>query len=211
MEIYKYSLGVLQTNCYLVVNEKNNEAIIIDAGARPEKLLEKAKNYQVKAILLTHAHFDHIAGLEKIRKQTEAPVYIHESEQHWLSDPDWNGSSRWPDVSELLSFDQAENELVDGQVLDIAGLTISVIHTPGHTPGGSSFLIDETLFSGDTLFAGSIGRTDLPGGNYQLLNASILDKLMVLDDHILCQPGHGSQTTIGAEKLHNPYIAGLLR
>ncbi|MEW9667492.1 MBL fold metallo-hydrolase [Ammoniphilus sp. 3BR4] len=204
-------LGPLQTNCYVVGNEKTGEALIIDAGAGPDVLLSKALDYKVKAILLTHAHFDHIAGLNSIRQATNAPVYIHNSEQSWLRDPDLNGSSRWPSVAEKTICEKAEFELEDGQTLELAGFSIKVLHTPGHSPGSISFVIDEHLFCGDALFAQSIGRTDLPGGDYNQLMQSIQDKLMGLADETICYPGHGPKTTIGTEKLYNPFITGMVK
>ena len=211
MNIHMYPLGPLQTNSYLVCNNKTNEAVIIDAGMDPEALLQEGSGYDVKAILLTHAHFDHILGLNKVIKATNAPVYIHGVEQDWLVDPSLNGSARWPALGELAVCERAENELEDGQTLQLAGFEIQVLYTPGHSPGGVSFLIDNHLFSGDALFAQSIGRTDLPGGSYEQLITSIQDKLMVLPDETICYPGHGPKTTIGSEKLYNPFITGILR
>lgn len=211
MKIFMYPLGPLQTNCYVIGNEDTGEALIIDAGAGPDALLSKARDYKVKAILLTHAHFDHISGLNSIRQATNAPVYIHRSEQSWLKDPDLNGSSRWPTVAEKTICEQAEFELEDGQTLELAGFSIKVLYTPGHSPGGISFLIDQHLFCGDALFAQSIGRTDLPGGNYSQLMQSIQNKLMVLPDETICYPGHGPKTTIGSEKLYNPFITGAVK
>lgn len=206
MQIHMFPLGALQTNSYLVCNEQTNEAIIIDAGANPGALLKKAENFQVKAILLTHAHFDHIAGLNEVRNITDAPVYIHHYEQEWLLNPDLNGSSKWPGLGGKTICDKAERELEDGQRLELAGFTLSVLHTPGHSPGSVSFVLGDHLFCGDALFNRSIGRTDLPGGNYEQLIMSIQQKLLVLPDEVICYPGHGPKTTIGNEKLYNPFL-----
>ncbi|WP_047151532.1 MBL fold metallo-hydrolase [Aneurinibacillus tyrosinisolvens] len=211
MRIFTFPLGPLQTNCYVITNEETREAVIVDAGMNPGELLDKAAEYTVRAILMTHAHFDHMGGLEQIRKKTGAPVYINASEQEWLGNPDLNGSSRWPMVGGAMSASPAEYEAKQGDVLEIAGMKIDVLETPGHTPGGLSFLFDGHVFSGDTLFAHSIGRTDLPGGNYEQLIASIQDKLMELPDETKVYPGHGQGTTIGFEKAHNPFITGILR
>lgn len=211
MNIRIYPLGALQTNSYFISNEKTKEALIIDAGADPAQLLDLAKKYSVAAILLTHAHFDHIAGLNAVRDATQAPVYLHGAERNWLSDPNLNGSARWPMIGENVMCKGADLELEDDQSLSLAGFDIKVLHTPGHSPGGVSFLIGQHCFCGDALFAQSIGRTDLPGGNHEQLIQSIQDKLMVLSDETVCYPGHGPKTTVGREKMYNPFITGIVR
>ncbi|UFJ41891.1 MBL fold metallo-hydrolase [Brevibacillus humidisoli] len=209
MKIRAFSLGSFQTNAYLLTNEQTGESIVIDPGMDPQPLLEAVSDEHVSAILLTHAHLDHIGGLNELRNRTKAPVYIHPQEQSWLTDPNLNGSGYFG--LDPIICEPAEHELADHQLLSIAGLQIRVLHTPGHSPGSCSFVIGQHCFGGDVLFAQSIGRTDLPGGNFETLMISIQDKLFELDDDTIIYPGHGPKTTIEAEKMYNPFVTGLLR
>jgi hydroxyacylglutathione hydrolase len=210
LTIEKYVLGPFQTNAYVLTNPASGESIVIDPGMEPAALIRALEGKNVVAILLTHAHLDHIGGLNQVRALTGAPVYIHPLEQSWLTDPDLNGSTRW-NLSEPIVCEPAEHELADGQTLELAGLSIRVLHTPGHSPGSCSFVVGTHCFGGDVLFAQSIGRTDLPGGSFETLMISIQDKLFELDDDTIIYPGHGPKTTIEAEKLYNPYVTGMLR
>lgn len=206
MKLWTQPLGPIQTNGYLITNQ--GEGIIIDPGMEPEAMLEEIKDIQVKAILLTHAHFDHIGGLNQVVEQTQAPVYIHALEREWLTDPQLNGSARWPMVTEPIKYEGNIHELEEGQKLQLAGLDIEVLHTPGHSPGSVSFYLkaQDIVIAGDTLFADSVGRTDLPGGEHSQLISSIKTKLFALPDATVVYPGHGPRTTIQREKQSNPFV-----
>jgi hydroxyacylglutathione hydrolase len=199
-------LGPLGTNCYLLTNTETKRAVVIDPGMNPQPLIRRVQDLEVEAILLTHAHFDHIGGVDELRKLKKCPVYLHDLEADWLSTPKKNGSLMWPEVGPPVSTDPAEYALDEGQVLQLLGESIKVFHTPGHSPGSVSFLLGDTLFSGDVLFKLSVGRTDLTGGNHNDLMDSITGKLFKMDDRIQVYPGHGPRTSIGFEKANNPYI-----
>lgn len=206
--VKSFSLGPLQTNCYLltVSGEAGEKGIIIDPGMNPKRLLEAISEINIEAIILTHAHFDHMAGVDEVRKATGAPVYIHDLEADWLTDAKKNGSLRWPDVTEPVTTAEAEYALAEGQVLKLIDHEFKVLHTPGHSPGSISLLCSNQLFSGDVLFNRSIGRTDLPGGKEADLIYSIQQKLYKLADDTVVYCGHGPKTTIGIEKQQNPYV-----
>lgn len=207
MEILSFSLGMFATNCYYIRNEEKNESIIIDPGTdAAEALAEWLQKDKVVAILLTHAHLDHIYGLESIREMTHAPIYIHKDEKEWLHNPEYNGSIRWPQLGIIALEKSADVLLNGGEELALIGQTFKVLYTPGHSPGSVSYIWNNHCFSGDALFEQSIGRTDLYGGNYDQLISSIKNELLVLPDDTFVHPGHGSSTTIGKEKRTNPFI-----
>lgn len=206
LNIETFNLGPLQTNAYLLTGSEEGKAVIIDPGMNPGPLLKRIANLEIEAILLTHAHFDHMAGVEEIRKLKGCPVYLHDLEQDWLGSPKLNGSLMWPNVCPPLSTDAAEYDLAAGQKLNFIGHTFTVYHTPGHSPGSVSFLNGNHLFSGDVLFRMGVGRTDLPGGRERDLLDSIQNTLFKLPDDVIVYPGHGPRTTIGFEKQQNPYV-----
>lgn len=203
MILKRLPTGMLASNCYILGDK--NEGIIIDPGANRGDILEMVKRtgFKIKYIILTHSHIDHIISVDEIRYKLNAKVLIHEAEGEFLSDPMKNGSVLFG-VRE--TFSPADVLLKDGDVVNLEGLKLKIIHTPGHTPGGICIKVDDNLFTGDTLFNMSIGRTDLGDGDYDDLINSIKNKIMVLNDKIVVYPGHGTATTIGYERKHNPFI-----
>lgn len=202
MKINCLPLGDIQTNCYLISTD--NAALVIDPGfesAEVEQFL-KENSSKERLILLTHAHFDHIGGAAVLRKNTNTDIAIGEIENPSLSDKTVNLCNLFGADIESYSADIL---LKDNQEFSVGDICIKVIHTPGHTAGGVSYLIDDFLFSGDTLFLESIGRTDFPQGNFSVLSASV-KKLYELDGNITVFAGHGDKTTIAHEKMYNPFV-----
>ncbi|ALP37623.1 metal-binding protein [Paenibacillus sp. IHB B 3084] len=206
LSIRSFNLGPLQTNAYLLQGDDPQRAVIIDPGMNPGPLLRAIESLKIEAILLTHAHFDHIGGVDEIRKAKGCPVYLHPLEQDWLTSPKLNGSLMWPEASPPISTEPAEYDLAEGQQLNLIGHKFKVFHTPGHSPGSVSFLCGKDLFSGDVLFRQGVGRTDLTGGRERDLYDSIQNKLFPLGDDVTVYSGHGPKTSIGYEKANNPYI-----
>lgn len=203
MTIRCLPLGALQANCYLLSDEEGATAVI-DPGDEAGTILEtvRAGELAVEAILLTHAHFDHILAADELRRETGAPVYVYETDAPALADPRRNLTVLAKGGAGPL---RADHLLKDGEELRVGRLAVSVLHTPGHTPGSCCFLCGDALFSGDTLFAGSIGRTDFPGGDDQAMAAS-LRMLAALEPGIRVFPGHGESTTLSKERMENPYL-----
>lgn len=198
---------MIGTNCYLVINEETKESVMVDPGAYPAKVKNavKEQGLKLKAVLLTHAHFDHIMGLSDVMEDVKVPVYVEEADLPMMTDGESNLSSTY--VRGGYRFEEAV-PVSDGQQLEIAGFRFHVIHTPGHTPGGCCYYMEQegVLFSGDTLFQTSVGRSDFPGGSASALVRSVKEKLLVLPEETHVYPGHMEETTIGYEKLHNPFI-----
>lgn len=198
-------VGKYAVNCFLVMCDETKEGIIIDPGAQASLIDREIKKHQmvVKYIVLTHGHGDHIGAVEELKALYNVPVIAAEDEDDLLQSPEYNASDRICDHP--ISF-QADHYIRDNESMTFGEKTMKFITTPGHTKGGMCILIDDHLFTGDTLFNRSVGRTDLYGGNHQALIASIAFKLLRLDDDIRVYPGHGPMTTIGYEREHNPFI-----
>lgn len=201
-------LGPLQTNAYILSNDQK-ECIIFDPGSEGEKLVNYVKKEQLKplAILLTHAHFDHIGAVDEVRTAFQIPVYVHQEEADWLGDATCNGSQIFM-MNRSITAKPADHIIEEEGVLTIGSFSFDMYETPGHSPGSISYYCKEAnaVFSGDVLFQMSIGRTDLPGGSFQELIMSIEDKLFVLPDDTKVLCGHGPETTIGFEKENNPFL-----
>ena len=206
LKIERHVVGPVSTNCYFVINENTKEVIIIDPGARAEKLAKIVMTECLKpvAILLTHGHFDHVGAAKAMAVVLNAKIYAHEAEKETLENPSLNLSG-WEGKEKEY---EADVYLKDGQELDLADFHIKVFHTPGHTVGGCCYYFtnQNILFSGDTLFQGSVGRTDFPKGSSSQLIHAIQDKLMILPDETAVYTGHGDETTIGLERVNNPFI-----
>ncbi len=205
MIVKKLEVGPIMANCYILGCETTKEAVVIDPGDDADRILMAlAKSeLKVKYLINTHGHFDHVGANKRMKEATGAQIAIHPGDEPMLGELS---------KSAMMFGLSAENSppadvlLNDGDEISFGEITLKVIHTPGHSKGGICLYTKETLFAGDTLFAGSIGRTDLPGGDYDTLISSIKNKLLKLDDQTLVYTGHGPETTIGKEKQINPFL-----
>ena len=214
-----FPAGMLACNCYVLAPRKGSDAIVVDPGQRAMGTLRRIldeNRLTPAAVLLTHGHIDHIWSAQKVADTFGCPAFIHPEDRHMLADPirglgpAFLGKLGQIALGALFREPKQVVELDrDGEVLDFAGLQVTVDHTPGHTRGSVVFRVDNHAFTGDTLFKQSVGRTDLPGGSGNALLSSIVDKLLVLDDDTLVFPGHGESTTIGLERRTNPFLEGL--
>ncbi|MFH0802368.1 MAG: MBL fold metallo-hydrolase [bacterium] len=188
MQVKTLALGFLEENCYILIDEKTKKAIVIDPGDEEEKILDllRGENLEVACILLTHGHPDHVGALPALVEATGARVFLHEAD--------------------ISLFHPPYAEKLQGQAFNLGEVEISVLHTPGHTPGSVCFVGPEQVFTGDTLFAGTVGRTDLPGGSGKDISRSLNEKIALLKDDLIVCPGHGPSSTIRSEKIRNPFL-----
>lgn len=201
----QYVIGAISTNNYLLIDEETKEAALIDCSGNFEEIAGDLKEYGgiLKYILLTHAHFDHIGGTKEFSEKFNIPIFMHKDDEMWI-----NHIKEQCDYYGLPDFEKPQNlKFIDENTkLNLGKNEIKVIHTKGHTKGGLSYLIGNSLFSGDTLFFEEVGRCDLPGGDFDEIKKSIKEKLFTLDLNTNVYPGHGDFTTIKHEVIHNPYF-----
>jgi glyoxylase-like metal-dependent hydrolase (beta-lactamase superfamily II) len=215
MLIAEFPAGDFQTNCYLVATGPGAEALVVDPGqdALPgiDELCSRHRLRPVAA-LLTHGHLDHMWSVAPLAGARDIPCYVHPSDRHLLTDPLAALSPDLAGVFGTLRLQEPDEvrELADGEVIELAGLSLVVDHTPGHTRGHVTFRTDGTLLAGDLVFAGSIGRVDLPGGSMQQMLASLAGRFLTLPDETVVLPGHGPRTTVGRERASNPFLVDLV-
>lgn len=203
MIIKQFITGQLENNTYLILDEESRKGVFIDANALTPEMINASKDYDIEYILLTHGHFDHILALNDFKEKFHAKALINENDQ--IVSDNLNGFTMVFGMPEVTppKYDKYIN---DNEEISVGNLRFQVITTPGHTEGGVCYLIDDKLFSGDTLFRESVGRTDLFGGNFEKLSDSVKNKLFKLDEDITVYPGHGASTTIGHEKQFNEIL-----
>ncbi|HEX7550825.1 MAG TPA: MBL fold metallo-hydrolase [Candidatus Methylomirabilis sp.] len=205
MAIQTFVVGPLQSNSYLVVDERSRQAAVIDPGMESESVLEavRREGLRVESVIITHGHFDHVFSSAAFKAETGAQVIMHPDDVPLLLE--------MPETARFFGFKappppQPDRLVREGDVIKVGELALRVLETPGHTPGGISLCLDDAVFVGDTLFAGSVGRTDLSGGSLEALLRSIRTRLLTLPDWTVVYPGHGTATSIGAERRDNPFL-----
>jgi hydroxyacylglutathione hydrolase len=198
-------VGIIQANCYILGDEKTREAVVIDPGGDVPEILNvlRTRNLKLVAIVATHGHFDHVEGLASLKRATGAPIMIHDGDLPLIQGLPAQGLLFGLRVEAAPPPDRL---LQEGEQVSFGGLALGVVYTPGHSRGSVSLTIDKKVFVGDLLFAGSIGRTDLQGGDYDTLLDSVRKKIFTLPDDTVVYPGHGPATTVGAEKRTNPFF-----
>lgn len=201
MQIKRIPAGMYAANCYILIDEENKIGCIVDPGGDEDLIAKEVEksNIQVKFILLTHGHLDHVGAVDSLKEKYHVPVYISGKDKLLMK-------GRESVFGNLWNTNEEDKDIKDGDVLELGNLKIKCIETPGHTPGGMCFLVNNVVFTGDTLFYGSIGRTDFPGGDHRQLINSIKSKLMTLADDIVVLPGHERESKIKFEREHNPFL-----
>jgi hydroxyacylglutathione hydrolase len=211
LEVEMLTVGPIQENCFLVRAEGSDKLVVVDPGDEAERILAAAAQMggEIEAILLTHTHFDHVGAVAELARATGAPVYCPELEVPVLADI--NGYMRMPGFGPFESYD-ADETVAGGETLELGGMQLDVVFTPGHSPGHVTYSArgEEAIFSGDVLFQGSVGRVDLPGGDWPTLARSIQSLLDGHADATVVHPGHMGITTLGAERATNPFLAQLV-
>jgi len=205
MKVETLIVGHLETNCYLVYDENNRRAAVVDPGAEPGKIISAIEKLDLKPemIINTHGHVDHVGANKPIKEKYSIPLLIHSDDQPLLRDALQSGFSL---MLGAKKSPQPDRFLRDRDVVEVGDSRLKVLHTPGHSPGGIALVGEGFILSGDTLFNQGVGRTDLPGGNWGQLMASIKNKIFTLNEDIVVFPGHGPSTTVGDEKTNNPFI-----
>ncbi|WP_206154776.1 MBL fold metallo-hydrolase [Clostridium muellerianum] len=199
MKMKRIPAGVYAANCYIIIDEQTKDCVVMDPGGDAEILIKavKEEDVEVKYILLTHGHADHTGAALSLKKEFNAPLCISAEDYEMIE----KGKFMYGDIA-----GNVDKYIKEGDVFKVGNMDIKCTRTPGHTPGGVCFLIEDAVFTGDTLFAGSIGRTDFEGGNFDEIIKSIKEKLMILSDEVKVFPGHGPESTIGKERVHNPFL-----
>jgi hydroxyacylglutathione hydrolase len=200
-------VGLLEVNCYILGDEETKEAVVIDPGGDEDEILEVLKHHglQLKTIIDTHGHFDHVDANQPLKEATGAPIAIHEADAAMLAKP---SAEAMFFTGNRLRLSAADILLKEGDILSFGNHRLKVLHTPGHTPGGISLVLEDSplVYVGDLLFQGSIGRTDFPGGSFEDLINAVKTKIFPLGDHYSVYPGHGPVTTVGQERKYNPFF-----
>ena len=198
-------VGPMGANCYIIGCKETKEGAVVDPGDEGRRIVAKARELglNIKSIILTHGHIDHIMAVDVVKEATGAQILIHREDAPMLVDGKRNLSYF---MGSLKNYSAADVLLKDGDTIKVGNLEIKVLHTPGHTPGGICLVVEGKIISGDTLFEGSVGRSDFPGGSHETLIGSIKNKLMPYPDETKVYPGHGPSTTIGFERLNNPFL-----
>lgn len=209
MKVVRLEVGPLETNCWIVADDVGGPAVVIDPGGDALVIVDELGATPVEAIVLTHGHFDHLGGVRELIARTAAPLLVHADDAESITSARSNGGAAFGFTE---SSPRATRTLVDGDIVRAGQIALHVLHTPGHTPGGICLFADDPsggaphLFAGDTLFAGSVGRTDFPGGDPRALSRSIAEKLAPLPGETVVHSGHGPGTTIGRERRLNPFF-----